>query len=100
MIAINFQLLSSKGTDEECLMRSKSDNMEIMINYRAGEVIKIFFKSLISRYQRGLEVSMEGRHFIFDYFDLPHHERHKLNSNHDASYKDSPNQIKKRYNKP
>ena len=92
--------MSSKGTDEECLMRSKSDNMEIMINDKAGEVIKIFFKSLISRYQWGLEVSMEGRHFIFDYFDLPHHKRHKLNSNHDASYKDSPNQIKKRYSKP
>ena len=32
--------------DEECVMHSKSDNIEIMINDKAGEVIKELFDSL------------------------------------------------------
>ena len=43
-IAINF--ISSKDNDEECIIHSKSDNTEIMINYEADEVMKEFFKSL------------------------------------------------------
>ena len=37
-IAINF--MSSKDNDEECVMHSKSDNIEIMINDKADEVIR------------------------------------------------------------
>ena len=37
-VEINF--MSSKDTDEECIMHSKSDNIEIMINDKADEVIK------------------------------------------------------------
>ena len=34
--------MSSKDTDEEHLMHPKSGNVEIMINDKADEVIKIF----------------------------------------------------------
>ena len=44
-------------------MYSKSDIIEIMINDKAGEVIKKLFESFLSRYQIGLEVSMTGRDF-------------------------------------
>ena len=47
-IAINF--MSFKDTDGECLVHSKSDNIEIMINDKADEVI--------SRYQIGLETTI------------------------------------------
>ena len=40
-IAIHF--ISPKGNDEECVMHSKSDNIEIMINDKADEVILIAF---------------------------------------------------------
>ena len=40
-IAINF--ISTKDVDEERVMHSKSDNMEIMINDKADEVILIVF---------------------------------------------------------
>ena len=41
-------------------MYSKNDNLEIMINDKADEVIeKKFFQSLLSRYQIGLETSMK-----------------------------------------
>ena len=40
-IAKNF--ISSIDNDEECTMHSKSDNIEIMINDEADEVIKQLF---------------------------------------------------------
>ena len=49
MIAITF--ISSKGTDEECLMHSKTDNIEIMINFKADKDIEELFPSLLYRYQ-------------------------------------------------
>ena len=50
-------------------MHSKSDNIEIMINEKADEVIKKRFETLLSRYQHGLETLMTGSDFIFDYVD-------------------------------
>ena len=40
----------------------------MIINYKA--VIKEIFKSLLFRYQVGLEASMEGSSFILDCVDL------------------------------
>ena len=55
-----------KDNDEERDMHSKSDNIEIMMNDKADEVIEELFKSLLSRYQIGLETSMKGGEFVFD----------------------------------
>ena len=57
--------MSSKDTDEEHVMRSKSDNIEVMINYQADEVIKELFESLLSRHQIGLEATMKGSDIFF-----------------------------------
>ena len=48
-IANNF--ISSSDNHEERVMLSKIDNIEIMINDEAGEVIKELFDSLKNRYQ-------------------------------------------------
>ena len=48
-IPINF--ISSKDTDEEREMHSKSDNREAMIIDKADEVIKKLFQSLLRRYK-------------------------------------------------
>ena len=45
-------------------MHSKSDNIEIMINDEADEVIKKMFDSLKNRYQNNLE-SIKGSEFFF-----------------------------------
>ena len=37
-------------------MHSKSDNIEIMINDKADEVVEELFQSFFSRYQIGLEI--------------------------------------------
>ena len=49
IIAINF--ISSIDKDEEWVMHSKSDNLEVMISYKPEEVIKVLFQSLFSRCQ-------------------------------------------------
>ena len=50
-IAINF--ISSKVTNEESVMHSKSDNTEIMIYDKADEAIQELFELLLFRYQTG-----------------------------------------------
>ena len=37
--------MSSKDNDEECVMHSRSYNIELMINDKEDEVIEIFFTS-------------------------------------------------------
>ena len=55
---INFASLIDN--DEEHVMNSKSDNIEIMINNEADKVIKELFDSLKNRYHNNLE-SMKGQ---------------------------------------
>ena len=47
-------------------MHSKIDNIEIIINHEANEVTAELFKSLIKKYQIGLEKSLKGSDFILD----------------------------------
>ena len=46
-MAINF--ISSKDTDEDCLMHSKIDNIEVTTYDGPKEIIEDFFESLLSR---------------------------------------------------
>ena len=66
-LAIANNFISSKDNDEEQLMHSKSDHIEILINDEEDEVIEELFKSLHNRYQNNLEKSMKGSDFSFDY---------------------------------
>ena len=75
-------------------MHSKSDNIEIMKNDEADEVIKELFDSLKNRYQNNLE-SMKGSEFVFDYVHLLYYKCHE-NSESSGSYIDSPEWIKKK----
>ena len=91
-IAINF--MYSKDNDEECVMHSKSDNRKIMINDKADEVSRKLFKSLLSRHEIGLEVSLKCGGFVFDYVDLLHYKCRKINPNCAGSYRDFLDWIK------
>ena len=86
----------SIDNDEERVMHSKSDNILIMINDEANEVIKELFDSFKNRYQNNLESmifddNLEG---IFDYVHLLYYKCHKINANCGGSYIDSPDWIK------
>ena len=79
------------------MMHSKGDNMEIMINYKAGEVTEELFKLLIRKNQIGLEKSTRGSYFIFDRVHLFYYKCHEINPNRGGSYINSP--INKKDNK-
>lgn len=50
--------ISSKDTDKEHVMHSKSNNIEVIIKTE-------LFQSLLSKCQIGLETSMKGSQLIF-----------------------------------
>ena len=52
-MSINF--ISSKDSDETRNMHTKSNNIEIMVGSETDEIIEELFKSLLQRYQEGLE---------------------------------------------
>ena len=50
-MAINF--ISSTDSDEICIMHVH--NIEIMIRNETDEIIEVLFKTLLQKYQEGLE---------------------------------------------
>ena len=90
--AINF--ISSKDNDEEQVMHSNSDNIEVMTFDKANEVIEKIVEPLLSRYQIGLETSMKGTDFIFDGVSLLYYKCHKINFKRGGSYIKSPDWIR------
>ena len=86
--------MPSKDNDEEHVMHSKSDNVEIMINDKADEVIEKSFQSLLYRNQVGLEASVRGSDFVFDCAHLLYFKCHKINFECGGSSKDSPDWTK------
>ena len=67
---MSISFISCKDSDETRNMRTKSDNIEIMMSSETDEIIEELFESLLQRYQQGLEKSMKGSEFVFDSVDL------------------------------
>ena len=88
-MAINF-ISSKEDSDETSIMRTKSDNIEIMMGSERDEIIEEFFKSLLLRYQDGLEESMRESEFIFDCVDALQYNLNKISLSRGGSYIDSP----------
>ena len=64
-LAIENNFISSIDHDEERVMRSKGDSIEIMMNDKADGNIEELFDSRKNRYQNKLE-SMKGSEVFFD----------------------------------
>ena len=84
---------SIDDNDVERVIHLKSDNIKIMINDEAVEVIKKLFDWLKDRYQRSLQL-MRGSEFTLYYVQLLYYECHKIDFNHTGSYIYSPVWIK------
>ena len=67
-IAINF--IFSNDAAEECVIHSRSNNLNFISYIDAKEFVNKLFESLRSRYQGNLETSMRGNDFIFDSVQL------------------------------
>ena len=90
--ANNF-ISSKDDNDEERVMHSKSNNIEILISDEADEVVKKLIYSLKSNYQNDLE-SVRGGNFVFGYVHLMYYKYYKIKFNSGGSYMDSPDCIK------
>ena len=88
-MTINY-IFSSKDSDETRTMPAKSNNVENMIGSETNEFIEELFKSILQRYQEGLEESMKGSEFIFDSIDALYHDLNKVSLSRGRSYIDSP----------
>ena len=55
--------------------------------------LKKLFNSLLQRYQKGLEVSMRGSDFIFDYVEPLNYIFHKIDLKRGGSYIEAPEWI-------
>ena len=74
-MSINF--ISHKDSNETFTMHTKSDNIEILMSSETDEIIEELFKSLLQRYQEGLEEPMKGSDFIPDSVDLLYYQLQK-----------------------
>ena len=76
-MTINF--VSSKyDSDEIRTMHKESDNIEIIMDSETNEITEELFKSLLQRYQKGLQESMKGNEFIFDSAGLLEYKLNKI----------------------
>ena len=75
---MEISFISSKpDSDETRTMRIKSNTVEIMMGSETDNVIEDLFRSLLQRYQEGLEESMRGSEFIFDSVDALYYDLNK-----------------------
>ena len=70
---------------ETFIMHKKSDNEEVMIGSDTNEVIKELFKSLLQRYQEGLQEKMKRSEFEFDGVNLLYYDFNKISLNRGGS---------------
>ena len=88
-MAINF-ISSKEDSIETRTMHTQSDNIEIMMGNVTNGIIEELFKSLLPRYQKGLEESMDGRHFTFESVDVLYYNLNKISLSRGRSYIDPP----------
>ena len=90
---INFIYLKP-GSDETCIMDTRSDNIEIMIGDDNDDVIEELFKSFLKRYEENLQNKMRGSEFEFDGVNFLYYDFNKISINRGGSYIDSPKWLK------
>ena len=91
---INFISLKP-GSDETRVMYTRSFNEEIMKGSDTDEIIKLFFESLLKKYEENLQEKMRGSDFEFDGVNFFYYDFNKTSINRGGSYIDSPQWLKK-----
>ena len=90
---INFTSLRP-GSDERCVMHTRSINEEFVNGSNTYEVIEELFESLLQRYQENLHEKMKGSHFAFDGVNYLYYDFNKKSISRGGSYIDSPKWLK------
>ena len=95
-LIMKITFISSRNFVESRDMYSKSDNFKIMMGANTNEIIRNVFNSLLRRYQVGLQESMRGSEFVFDYVESLNYIFHKIDMKRSESYIETPDWIKKK----
>ena len=94
-MSINF--ISFNDSDETRNLRTKSDNIEIVMGDETYQIIDELFESFSQNDQKDLKESLRGSEFIFDSVDLLYYNLQKISLNRKgSSYIDSPEWLKKK----
>ena len=89
---INF-ISSIPDSDETRIMHTKSDNLKIMIGSDTDKVTEDLFKSLLQRYQEGLEEKMKGSEYVFDGVNALHYDLDKISLERGGPHIKSPERL-------
>ena len=74
---INFISLKP-GSDETCIMHTRSNNEEFMNGSNTDEIIKGLFESFLQKYEENLQEKMKGSDFEFDGVNFLYYDFKKI----------------------
>ena len=81
-LSMEINFVFSKDSDEVRKMHTKSDNIDTLMGsehmIETYDIIKELFKSLLQKFQEGLEESMKGSEFIIDSVNLLEYKLNKI----------------------
>ena len=86
---INF-ISFKPGSDETCVMYTRSDNEEFMNGDDTNKIIKLLFESFSQRFEENLQEKMRGSDFEFHGINFFYYDFNKTSIYRGGSYKDSP----------
>ena len=90
---INFISLKA-GSDETCVMYTRSDNEEFINGDDTNEIIKLLFESFLQRFEENLQEKMRVSDFEFDGINFFYYNLNKTGIYRCGSYIDSPKWLK------
>ena len=90
---INFISLKP-GSDETCVMYTRSDNEEFMNGDNTNEIIKTLFESFLQRFEENLQEKMSESDFEFDSINFFNYNFNKTSIYRGGSYIDSQKWLK------
>ena len=90
---INFISLKL-GSDETCVMYTRSDNEEFMSGDDTNEIIKLPFESFLQRFEENLQNKMRESEFEFDGINFCYYSFNKTSIYRGGTYIDSPKWLK------
>ena len=93
-VTMNIIFISFIDKNQNQLMHTKSDSVEIMNGTDTNDVINNFVNSFMKRFQEGLETKMKGSSYLFERVDLLEYHLHKISLNRGSSYIDSSKWLK------
>ena len=91
---MNPKFMLSTDSNEKRTMYPESDSSIVMIGNDTDEIIQEHLHSLLHKYKIGLDQSMKGSNFIFDYVSGIHYICNKVNLDRGVSYVDYPKWFK------